>query len=190
MRSWLMALGLTLVLAMPAIGDEGSSSGPVPTATTPDHGATPNPLSSAEAMNKRRIEQVQAFIKGEVPRQHAALRDAAHDEDVKALFRPFLRASLWQLEVRGGHFFTFKKKSGKVDQMPTPLSYKALKKLGVLSGTGEGMETWFKIATHDKNDRGHYSAFQDEAEKQRYKELYRTFFMLADFWRDDGTLAP
>jgi hypothetical protein len=174
-----IALGLILVCASPGFARDE---------TRP---AQPNPMASADAVITRRLDQVIQFIKGgDLLKEQAALLETSKDEGVKALFKPFLGRSLWSLDPRGGPFFAFKKSNSSSDQIPKPISYTALQNLGVLRGTDDAFELWFKVATNRKNDRGTYPALRTEAERKQYFERYQVFVVLAEFWHTDESLAP
>ena len=175
----LIIFGLLLVCAPSAFTRDATAA------------AEPNPMSSADAVITRRLDQVIQFIKGgDLLKEQAALLETSKDEGVKALFKPFLGRSLWELEPRGGPFFAFKKSQSRSDQIPKPISYTALQRLGVLRGTDDAFDLWFKVATDRKNDRGTYPALRTEADKNQYRERYQVFVVLAEFWHTDKSLAP
>jgi len=193
MRS-LMILGLTLSLSTPALAQDGAAGSAPAAAATPavagSPGAATGAISEAEQERLRKVAEVNTFLQG-VSKQFTALDEAAKDPKVKALYSPFLGRSHWLLHSERAYSFTFKSnKKNRLDDSEQPLSYAMLKRAGVFDGTGEARSTWFKIAMDRKNDRGHYETIHNDADRKRYRQLYEAFVVLAEFWKEDGTLRP
>jgi hypothetical protein len=190
-----MILGLILALSTPALAQDGAAGSAPAAAATPAVAGSPGAgaagaISEAEQERLRKVAEVNTFLQG-VSKQFTALDEAARDPKVKALYKPFLGKSHWLLHSERAYSFKFvSNKKNRLDDSEQPLSYGMLKRAGVFDGTAEARGTWFKIAMDRKNDRGHYETIHNDDDRKRYANLYKAFVVLAEFWKDDGTLRP